>query len=341
MKRRDDITPEVAQLRMRMIHAGVLTTYLACAVLGVWIWITWSHPHRLFMVGVLVFSLITSAVVGALPGEAIVHSRWREPFFLTWSLADIAAIGVLAGADGGTHSPTLLVLFVTLVFAALSYPLRSVVIVAVVSLVVAFALAGHSPQLDTGYVFMLLSSLALTGLLCVWQAMIHQKQRAELARLSRADHLTGCLNRRGLEERLESELRRATYEGASVGLVQLDLDDFKAVNDAHGHAAGDELLCWVVRAAAGVLRPADALGRLGGDEFAAVLPGADQAEAERVAERMRAALAERIGTAVGSAAFPLAAEDVDGLLRVADARLYDDKRGRRARAHAELSQTRY
>jgi diguanylate cyclase (GGDEF)-like protein len=334
MKRRDDITPEVAQLRMRMINAGVLTTYLACATLGVWIWITWSHPHRLFMVGILVVALVTSAGIGALPREAIVYSRWREPFFLAWSLADIVCIGVLAGADGGTHSPTLLVLFVTLVFAALSYPLQSVVIVAVVSLLEAFALAGHSPQLDTGYVFMFLSSLALTGLLCVWQAMIHQKQRADLARLSRADHLTGCLNRRGFEERLESELRRAAYDGSPVGLVQLDLDDFKAVNDEHGHAAGDELLCWVVRAAGGVLRPADALGRLGGDEFAAVLPGADQTEAEHVAERLRAALAERIGTSAGTAAFPVSAQDLEGLLRVADARLYDDKRGRRTRAHA-------
>src|SRR5690348_6948138 len=109
MKRRDDITPEVAQLRMRMINAGVLTTYLACAVLGVWIWITWSHPHRPFMVGVLAASLIITAAVGALPREAIVHSRWREPFFLAWSLADVVSIGVLAYADGGTHSPTLLV----------------------------------------------------------------------------------------------------------------------------------------------------------------------------------------------------------------------------------------
>jgi diguanylate cyclase (GGDEF)-like protein len=334
MKRRDDITPEVAQLRMRMINAGVLTTYLACAVLGVWIWITWSSPHRLFMAGVLGVGLVMTALVGALPREAIVHSRWREPFFLAWSLLDIMCIGTLAGADGGTHSPALLVLFVTLVFAALSYPLQSVVIVAVVSLLEAFALGGHSPQLDTGYVFMFLGCLALTGLLCGWQAMIHQKQRAELARLSRADHLTGCLNRRGFEERLESELRRAAYEGSPVGLVQLDLDDFKAVNDERGHAAGDELLCWVVRAAAGVLRPADALGRLGGDEFAAVLPGADQAEAERVAGRLGAALAERIGTSAGSASFPLDAEDLEGLLRVADARLYDDKRGRRARAHA-------
>jgi diguanylate cyclase (GGDEF)-like protein len=334
MKRPEDISPEVAQLRMRMINAGVLTTYLACAVIGVWLWLTWSHPHRPFMAALIGVAVLVTAGVSALPREAIVRSRWREPFFLAWSLGDVAIISILAGADGGTHSPTLLVLFVTLVFAALSYPLRSVCVVAVVSLLAAFGLAGHSPHVDGGYVFMFIGCLALTGLLCVWQAMIHQKQRADLARLSRADHLTGCLNRRGFEERLEAELRRAGHEGGAVGLVQLDLDGFKAVNDAHGHAVGDELLCWVVTAAAGVLRPGDALGRLGGDEFAAVLPGADLSEAERAAERLRAALAERVATSAGTASFPICAEDLDGLLRASDARLYADKRGRSARAHA-------
>jgi diguanylate cyclase (GGDEF)-like protein len=144
-------------------------------------------------------------------------------------------------------------------------------------------------------------------------------------------------DRRGLEERLHAELRRASVAGAAVGLVQLDLDDFKAVNDQHGHAAGDELLCWVAKTAAGVLRPGDALGRLGGDEFAAVLPGADAGEAEEVAERLRAALAERIGASAGSASLSSGAEDLDGLLRESDARLYADKRGRRNAPHARVA----
>lgn len=337
MRRREEITPEVAQLRARMIGAGVLTTYLACVVLGVWLWLTWSHPHRLFMAAMCTAAVLFAAGVSRLPAEAIVRSRWREPFFLLWSLADIAVIGTLAAADGGTHSPTLLVLFVTLVFAALSYPLVSVAIVAVASLLLAIGLAGATPTLNGGYVFMFIGCLALTGVLCVCQAMIHQSQRAELARMMRADHLTGCLNRRGFEERLHAELRRAQVAGAPLGLVQLDLDDFKSVNDERGHAAGDELLCWVAKAAAGVLRPGDALGRLGGDEFAALLPGADGSEAELVAERLRAALAERIGASAGSASFPSGAEDLDGLLRESDARLYADKRGRRNAPHARVA----
>jgi diguanylate cyclase (GGDEF)-like protein len=337
MRRREDIAPEVAQLRMRMIHAGVQTTYLACTAIAAWLWLTWSRPHRSFMVVLLAVALVITFGISRLPREAIVYSRWREPFFLAWSLADMSVIALFAGADGGTHSPTLLVLFVTLVFAALSYPLCSVAIVAGFSLVLAVALAALSPSPDAGYVVMFIACLALTGLLCLWQAMLHQRQRSELAWLMRADHLTGCLNRRGLEERLDAELRRAAFDGAPVGLVQLDLDNFKLVNDEHGHHAGDELLCWAVIAARGALRPRDALGRLGGDEFAAVLPGADEAESERVAARLREALADRVGASAGSASFPMNAHDLEGLLRVADARLYDDKRARRVSVHARVA----
>jgi diguanylate cyclase (GGDEF)-like protein len=316
---------------MRMIDAGVLTTYLTCAVIAFRVWRTWSLPHRPFLAGLLIVALVGTAVIARLPREAIVYSRWREPFFLAWSLADISMIALMSAADGGTRSPTLLVLFLTLVFAALSYPLASVSIVAITSLLLAALLGIPSPSPQPGYVYMFIACLAITGLMCVWQAMISQQQRAELARLSRADHLTGCLNRRGFEERLEAELRRAAHQGGAVGLVQLDLDGFKLVNDEQGHAAGDELLCWVVRAAGGVLRPADALGRLGGDEFAALLPGATLAEAEEVAERLRGALAERVATSAGVGSYPLSAQDVDGLLRASDARLYEDKRERRAR----------
>src|SRR4029450_8123770 len=87
--------------------------------------------------------------------------------------------------------------------------------------------------------------LGLTGVLCVWQSRLTERQRDELAELSRTDPLTGSLTRRGFAERLDAELQRAEREGGEVALIQLDLNGFKAVNDRHGHAAGDELLRWV------------------------------------------------------------------------------------------------
>jgi diguanylate cyclase (GGDEF)-like protein len=94
-----------------------------------------------------------------------------------------------------------------------------------------------------------------------------------------------------------------------------------------GHAAGDELLCWVVETATAALRPFDAVGRLGGDEFAVLLPGAPRADALEVAARVRAALSERIAATMGLATFPVDGADREGLHQRADAELYAAKHG--------------
>ena len=172
--------------------------------------------------------------------------------------------------------------------------------------------------------------MALTGMLCVWQARLGERQRDELAELSRTDPLTGCLNRRGFAERLDAELARAVREGTEVALVQLDLNGFKEVNDRFGHAAGDELLRWVGSTMQGLLRGSDATGRLGGDEFALLLPGVPMDEARVVAERTVAALAERVGSAAGVACHPDDGRDGDELLRHADSDLYAAKANYRA-----------
>jgi diguanylate cyclase (GGDEF)-like protein len=114
--------------------------------------------------------------------------------------------------------------------------------------------------------------------------------------------------------------------GPGLALVVLDLDDFKQINDTHGHSAGDELLRWAVAAMAGVLRPGDALARLGGDEFAALLPATAADEATRACERLRFALAARISVSAGTAVAPADGLDGDSLHQRADDRLYEAKR---------------
>jgi diguanylate cyclase (GGDEF)-like protein len=167
--------------------------------------------------------------------------------------------------------------------------------------------------------------LAALALLFVRETRDHERQREALARVSRADPLTGCLNRRGIEERLDAELDACRRTGRPVGLVMVDLDDFKQVNDTRGHAAGDELLRWTVDRAGEVLRPMDALGRLGGDEFAIVVPRAGTAEAREVADRLRDALSERVSVSTGAASFPADATDRGGLSLSADRDLYAAK----------------
>ena len=168
----------------------------------------------------------------------------------------------------------------------------------------------------------------MAAILCAWQAQNHDRQRDGLVRMSRSDPLTGCLNRRGFEERVAAELERALREGDSVALVLLDLDNFKAVNDMNGHAAGDELLCWVV----GGLRPRGApagldraAGRRRVRDPRARAP--TESGAEHIATRARKLLSERVAVSTGAACFPAHGIDHDELQRHADRQLYANKHG--------------
>jgi diguanylate cyclase (GGDEF)-like protein len=159
-----------------------------------------------------------------------------------------------------------------------------------------------------------------------------------LEHLSLADPLTGLGNRRAFDQALEAEVARAERSGAPLGLVLLDVDHFKRFNDRHGHQAGDEALKEVAGALTRVARRGDRACRIGGEEFALLLPGADDAAAAAVAERVRGGVAgspgtaERITVSLGVAA----ARDGDGaeLMRVADRRLYAAKEGGRDRVVA-------
>jgi diguanylate cyclase (GGDEF)-like protein/PAS domain S-box-containing protein len=161
---------------------------------------------------------------------------------------------------------------------------------------------------------------------------------ARIEELAYTDPLTGLPNRRRLEERMETALWQARLDGGAVALLFLDLDGFKAVNDAHGHAAGDELLQTVADRLRGRLRRGDLLARLGGDEFLVGLLGLDRAsaqvEAERVAEDLRAAIEQpvplagttvRVQVSIGVAVHPGDGDDFGPLLHRADARMYASK----------------
>jgi diguanylate cyclase (GGDEF)-like protein len=174
-------------------------------------------------------------------------------------------------------------------------------------------------------------------------------QRLELEAVT--DGLTELPNRRQFEERLSEELARVERFGGTLALVLADLDDFKGVNDRHGHLAGDDVL----RAFADVLRDTvrdiDTAARYGGEEFALLLPGADEEGAARLAERVRATMADRgietfpgalvtVTASFGVAAFPAAPTEGE-LFAAADGALYRAKRaGKNRVAVAERGDTR-
>jgi diguanylate cyclase (GGDEF)-like protein len=123
----------------------------------------------------------------------------------------------------------------------------------------------------------------------------------KLQALSFMDTLTGGYNRRYLEQTLGIEVARAVRFNRPLSVMMFDLDNFKAVNDTRGHAAGDEVLREVWQATLGTLREVDAAARYGGDEFSIILPETDEAAAYGVAERLQAAIRYRLHARFGPA----------------------------------------
>jgi diguanylate cyclase (GGDEF)-like protein len=164
--------------------------------------------------------------------------------------------------------------------------------------------------------------------------MQREDAEAELRRLAMFDPLTGTLNRRAFMELAEREIGRMRRTGQPLAVVMLDLDHFKAVNDAYGHQAGDRVLADFAGRAAGCLRATDVLGRYGGEEFCAMLSGTSHADAMAIAERVRASvlaaplggLAQAVTVSIGVASFDGAsAPALEYLIGRADSALYAAK----------------
>jgi diguanylate cyclase (GGDEF)-like protein/PAS domain S-box-containing protein len=172
-----------------------------------------------------------------------------------------------------------------------------------------------------------------------------RRHEQHIERLAFEDALTGLPNRAQLEAHLEKVARRARLDGDAVALLYIDLDDFKLINDSLGHAAGDELLKGVAARLTEVTREGDVLARRGADEFLLMLTGlgsdpvgAAQAVAQKLIDALQEPFTVRdaelwIGATVGISLLPRDAEDADGLLKNADAAMYQakaDGRGRHA-----------
>ncbi|MFQ5587750.1 MAG: diguanylate cyclase [Nitrospiria bacterium] len=160
---------------------------------------------------------------------------------------------------------------------------------------------------------------------------------AVLKEISISDSLTGLLNRRYFFERLTEEIERTKRHGLPTCLIMIDIDDFKKINDTHGHMAGDEALKWLARLLRNTIRAIDVASRYGGEEFTVILPNTKIEDARIIAERVCLAVEQKsrrqkknspggnLTVSVGLASFPGDAATAHELIHHADIALYEAK----------------
>ncbi|PVZ05309.1 sensor domain-containing diguanylate cyclase [Actinomycetospora cinnamomea] len=168
----------------------------------------------------------------------------------------------------------------------------------------------------------------------------------QFARAARTDPKTGLANATAWRDQADRELARLRRRGGEMGVIMVDLDAFKAINDRHGHLVGDAVLRAVADTLRSEVRPYDAVGRFGGEEFVVLLAEADPDQVGRTAERLRRRISEcevaistelgggtvaGLTASIGTASYPQSSQDLDGLMVSADAALYAAKHGGRNR----------
>jgi diguanylate cyclase (GGDEF)-like protein len=192
----------------------------------------------------------------------------------------------------------------------------------------------QSSRFQTPWLLINLLFICIIGLFFL--LMLSSELVAIVEAQSLHDHVSGALNRRGIDQRLALELVRAERNGYQLAIALIDIDHFKQINDSAGHAAGDAALRQVVEVISGRLRSYDFFGRFGGDEFLLVLPQTSCDDALRIAERMKHAVS---GLAVSGFALPISlsigltfatpSETAISMLARADMALYNAKRAGR------------
>lgn len=178
------------------------------------------------------------------------------------------------------------------------------------------------------------NALAYVAVVAVAMAGLQMLRRSQaaLARLVTQDALTNVLNARAFAERLGQELDRNRRYPRPLALLYMDLDNFKIINDTHGHQTGDAVLRLVADAMRTSVRAADVVGRLGGDEFAVLMPETDAQLADAAAKRLVASLrtvfrgTPNVTASIGVVACMATDASTDDLLRRADQAMYDAKR---------------
>jgi diguanylate cyclase (GGDEF)-like protein len=319
---------------IRHVRIGVLLSELsALAVIGYVLLTHSAGRNNPVILGLCGLVIVGCPLLLLLPLAAMMRDSRGPTMFYAWSIATSTLVIIGTRLDGGPSSPLDALLFLTLTFLAVAYSPYGVLAMGGL-MTAAYLWFVELPGLTTSGLFFLVTMLAFTMVCAMasansWAAYDRQVLLIRTQEtLAATDPLTGIPNRRAYLERVAEAVDAAAW-GHQTVVCLVDLDGFKAVNDAGGHAAGDQMLKAVGIALGGAVRETDTVARLGGDEFAVLADISVAFSGEMLAERLRDAVA-RIGAPSGVTASVGVAEvqpgdDVEDLMHRADAAMYRSK----------------
>ena len=277
--------------------------------------------------GIYLPALLLMLLVSPWPASKEWFPNAGNLLFLLTNLLAIVALA-LAWRGGGRHAGFILIAWVPLVFFSTARAVQLSLGIAV------------EPWLQYGLPLVLAFTAVVLALGLADRMLTFRQERDTAQEHAERDWLTGVMNRGGIEHRLDWAILNTRREQLPLSLLFLDLDDFKQVNDRHGHAAGDNCLRAVVRVISAELHYGDHLGRLGGEEFILGLPGADRARAMAKAEHLRRKIETECRTVEGievaltvsiGVAECTVTDTVASLIKRADKAMYIAKHGGRNR----------
>jgi diguanylate cyclase (GGDEF)-like protein len=288
-------------------------------------------------------STITLALAASMLFAKTPHARRPQAWALAWLY--LVAAALLRDATGGSGSGMGPLALLPVLWMAMHGNRRHLVSVIggvglfyAVPLLMIGAPAYPAGGARGGVLFVLLAAMigsTVQGLLAALRR--HDREReellAQLGRLVHRDTLTDLANRRAWETAIEDIVKTAPLTGVPCSVAVLDLDHFKAINDRHGHAAGDRVLRETAAAWQREIRSCDVLARLGGDEFAVLLPSCSAEDARQLVERLRVLMPPGQSCSAGIATWN-GTEPPEALVARADAALYAAKAAGRNRVLA-------
>lgn len=291
--------------RMRLAQAGLAMVLMVTGVVAM---------HWFVAIGVAPAGPVRAWALFSLVGMGLafwlVRSGWSRRLVdpsltgpqMIYAIASGAWAYALVGPGRGGVFPILMVIMMFGMFQLPPRAVRNISIYAVAVFGAVMALMAwrqplvYVPAVEFGHFIMVATMLPAASLLAGRLSRLRERHRAQKNRLAAAleriqelatrDELTGLINRRHMQELLQQEHRRSARSGQSFCVAMIDIDHFKAVNDRHGHAVGDEVLRAMARESQAAIRLSDVIGRWGGEEFVLLLSDTRVPSARSGVERM-------------------------------------------------------